>query len=332
MLIIAEMACSHEGDIDLAKKIIDAAAFAKSDVIQLQVWSLQYMMSPQRSEYDLLRKIEFSKQEWTQLVSYSRENYPDMLVYVCVYEHSTIDFIDGLGVDGYKLNSSDLSNPLVLNKVAMTGKPINLSVGASTVTEIQTAVALINSISEAPITLMYGHQSFPTLPENVNLSYMKKLENLFELAIGYQDHCDANEASAFWLPAASIGMGISVLEKHITHDRNFKGIDHESALNPDEFAEFVNMVNTIEKAKGVSIPRKFSDDERKYREFQKKSIVATHDMESGALLTQDDLTFMRAETLGISPDQIESVIGRRLTKPILAYEAISRLKHLTIKE
>ena len=177
MLIIAEMACSHEGDIDLAKKIIDAAAFAKSDVIQLQVWSLQYMMSPQRSEYDLLRKIEFSKQEWTQLVSYSRENYPDMLVYVCVYEHSTIDFIDGLGVDGYKLNSSDLSNPLVLNKVA---KPINLSVGASTVTEIQTAVALINSISEAPITLMYGHQSFPTLPENVNLSYMKKLENLFE--------------------------------------------------------------------------------------------------------------------------------------------------------
>ena len=161
---------------------------------------------------------------------------------------------------------------------------------------------------------------------------IQKLKELFELPIGYQDHCDANEASAFWLPAASIGMGISVLEKHITHDRNFKGIDHESALNPDEFAEFVNMVNTIEKAKGVSIPRKFSDDERKYREFQKKSIVATHDMESGALLTQDDLTFMRAETLGISPDQIESVIGRRLTKPILAYEAISRLKHLTIKE
>ena len=120
---IAEMACSHEGDLNLAKQIIDAAAIAKADAIQLHIWSLQYMISPQRKEYKLLQRIEFSQDEWRDLVDYSRTNHLNMQIYVCVYEHSTIEFIDSLGVDGYKLNSSDLSNPLVLDKVAKTGKP-----------------------------------------------------------------------------------------------------------------------------------------------------------------------------------------------------------------
>ena len=162
--IVAEMACSHECNINLARKIIDAAANAKADAIQLQIWSLAHMMSPQRKEYGLLQKIEFSQDEWRDIVKYSRKKYPKMQVYVCVYEHSTIEFIDGLGIDGLKLNSSDLSNPLVLEKVAKTGKPINLSVGASTIAEIKSALDRIKLISQASITLMYGHQSFPTKP------------------------------------------------------------------------------------------------------------------------------------------------------------------------
>ena len=121
-LIIAEMACSHEGDLDLAKKIIDAAANAKADAIQLQIWSLTHMMSPQRKEYELLKKIEFNQEQWKGLVLYSKKKYPNLKIYVCVYEHSTIDFIDTLNIDGYKLNSSDLSNPLVLDKVAKKKK------------------------------------------------------------------------------------------------------------------------------------------------------------------------------------------------------------------
>jgi sialic acid synthase SpsE len=322
VFIIAEMACSHEGNLDLAKKIVDAAAIANSDAIQFQIWSLQFMMSPQRKEYELLKRIEFSQHEWKELVNYSRENHPNMQIYVCVYEHSTIEFIDSLDIDGYKLNSSDLSNPLVLNKVAKTGKPINLSVGASTVAEIQAAIHRIKKISKAKITLMYGHQSFPTNPDNVNMSYMQKLEYLFELPIGYQDHCDGDDESAFWLPAVSMGMGVSVLEKHITHDRSLKGIDHESALNPDEFIKFVDMVRTIDESKGSSIPREFSEDEKKYREFQKKSIVVTHEMQAGSVISEDDLTFMRAETLGLSPDKIDIVVGKKLSRDIAAYKSL----------
>ena len=322
MLLVAEMACSHEGDITLARKIIDASAMALADVVQLQIWSLQYMMSPKRKEYELLKEIEFSEKEWSELVKYSRKKYPHLKVYVCVYEHSTIDFIESLGVDGYKLNSSDLSNPLVLDKVAATGKPINLSVGASTIAEIHSAVQRINSTSESNITLMYGHQSFPTMPENVNMSYMGKLRDLFELPIGYQDHCDADEESAFWLPAASVGMGVSVMEKHITHDRSIKGLDYQSALNPDEFVKFVAMVRTIEKSMGNSVPREFSEDEKKYREFQKKSIVATRALQAGAVITDSDVAFMRAETLGLSPDKIGQVVGKKLMKNISEYQLI----------
>ena len=321
--IVSEMACAHEGDIELAKAIIDGSAVAKADAVQLQIWSLTNMMSPQRKEYELLQRIEFSQDEWKNLVNYSREKYPKMKVYVCVYEHSTIEFINSLGIDGYKLNSSDLSNPLVLEKVAKTGKPINLSVGASSIAEIQSAVDKIKSISKSNITLMYGHQSFPTKPENVHMSYIEKLKNLFELPVGYQDHCDADQESAFWLPAASMGMGVSILEKHITHDRSKKGIDHESALNPDEFVKFVEMVRCIDSAKGKSIPRNFTDEEIKYREFQKKSIVAAKDIPAGSTLAEKDVVFMRAEILGFSPAQIEVVVGKTLSKDISAFETIT---------
>jgi len=321
--IVAEMACSHEGNIELAKTIIDGAAHARADAVQLQIWSLAHMMAPQRKEYALLERIEFSRDEWLKIVGYSRSNYPEIQVYVCVYEHASIDFIDSLDIDGYKLNSSDLSNPLVLEKVADTGKPINLSIGASTIGEIQAAVERIQASSESKITLMYGHQSFPTRPENVHLSYMNKLKNLFNLPIGYQDHCDADHESAFWLPAASMGMGISVLEKHITHDRSKKGIDHESALNPDEFVKFVEMVRVIDSAKGISTPRPFSDDEVKYREFQKKSIVAARDLDVGTVLTENDLTFMRAENLGFSPDKVEVILGKTVRRRIPAYQPLS---------
>lgn len=323
IFVIAEMACSHDGDFHLAKKIVDGSVKANADAIQLQIWALEFMMSPQRKEYELLQRLEFSQSEWVQLVKYTRDNYPELQVYVCVYEHASIEFIDSLGIDGYKLNSSDLSNPLVLDKVAATGKPINLSVGASTLAEIQAAVERIRLNSNSPITLMYGHQSFPTSPENVHMSYMNKLNSLFDLPIGYQDHCDADTEAAFWLPAAAVGMGVSVLEKHITHDRSFKGIDHESALNPDEFTRFVKMVRTLEQAKGSSVPRTFTEEEVRYREFQKKSIVAAHRIDAGTVLTSNDLTFMRAESLGYSPDKINLILGKTTSVDIDAFQTIS---------
>ena len=117
-------------------------------------------------------------------------------------------------------------------------------------------------------------------------------------------------------------MNVTVIEKHLTHDRSFKGIDHESALNPDEFVKFVKMIRIIDQAKGIAVPRNFSDDENKYREFQKKSIVATRALQAGSIITDSDVAFMRAETLGLSPDRIGQVVGKKLMKNISEYQLI----------
>ncbi len=320
--IIAEMACSHEGDSSLAKKIINGAGTAGAESIQFQVWKLTEMVVPHHPDYEKLKKIELPREAWTDLAQYSRERYPQMQIIACVYERNSVDFTERLAVDAYKLHSADLSNPYLVKYVAGTGKRIDLSVGASTLTEIQTAIEWIRAVSNAGIWLMYGYQNFPTRTDDVHLDYMMKIKETFELPIGYQDHSDAETEAAFWLPAAAVGMGVDILEKHVTHDRSYKGVDHEAALNPDEFSRFVKMVREIEAARGISTPKAFSADELKYRRYSKKSLVAARDLPRAKELKEGDLLFMRAPELGLPPDQADRLIGRRTRRAIESYQLV----------
>jgi sialic acid synthase SpsE len=324
--IIAEMACSHEGDPTLARKIIDAAGDAGADSIQFQIWALKETVVPHHPDYQMLTRIELSRDAWRDLANYARGRYPTMQIIACVYERSSVDFAEEIAVDAYKIHSADLSNPVLVNYVAQTNRRIDLSVGASTTGEIQSALEWIATGrgKEASETwLMYGYQGFPTPTHAINLSYMMKLKQLFELPIGYQDHSDANLPAAFWLPAAALGMGVDVLEKHITHDRSYKGIDHEAALNPDEFRKFVEMVREIEVAKGYSAPRAFSAEEIKYRKYSKKSLVASRNLAEGQVIASEDLIFMRADSLGVPPDQAERLVNRKTRRAIPAYHLVT---------
>ena len=322
MYIIAEMACSHEGDPALARKIIDGAGISGADAIQFQIWTLKDMVVPHHPDYDLLAGLEIPKKEWEALADYARSGYEKMDIIACVNEPGSVDFCEKMNVDAYKLHSSDLSNPEIIKYVAATGKRIDLSVGASTLDEIQAAVQWIRETSDSPTWMMYGYQNFPTPTGAIHLDYMATLKALFQLPIGYQDHSDAEADGAFWLPAAAAGMGVDILEKHITHDRSLKGIDHEAALNPDEFLHFVSMVREIEYARGVSIPRPFSEEELRYRKYSKKSIVASRDVFAGSALARDDVFFMRTDSLGLPPDQFERLSGRTVKNDIAAYQLI----------
>jgi len=320
--IIAEMACSHEGDPQLARKIIDGAGSAGADAVQFQIWSLPDMVVPHHPDYAKLAKIELSREAWTRLAEYVRKSHPQMHIIACVYETASVDFGERLGVEAYKLHSSDLSNPQMLKHVAATGKRIDLSVGASTPEEIHAAIECIRGTSNSEIWLMYGYQNFPTRVEDVHLRYMLSLGRFFGLPIGYQDHTDANDDGAYTIPAGAVGMGVPILEKHITHDRSFKGVDHEAALNPGEFARFVRMVRQIEAAAGAVTPRPFSADQQKYRKYSKKSIVAARDLPAGTEITEKDLRFMRAEDLGLPPDQVARLAGRHTRRAIAALHLI----------
>jgi sialic acid synthase SpsE len=321
--VIAEMACSHEGNLEFAKQIIDGAGKANANAIQFQIWSLADMVVPHHPDYEKLTEIELSREQWTELDRYVRDNYPSMEIIACVYERSSVDFAESIDLDAYKIHSSDLSNPFLVKYVAASNKRIDLSVGASTLNEIQTAVEWIKEAGKSDIWLMYGYQNFPTPTDAIHLNYMMKIKELFELPIGYQDHSDGNSQAAFFLPAAAVGMGIDIIEKHITHDRSFKGIDHEAAINPNEFAEFVAMVREIETAMGVATPKPFSKQELKYRKYSKKSIVASRDLPTGTQLTDDRLLFMRASELGVPPDNAHKLVGKVTNKNVKAYQLIT---------
>ncbi|MCP3941165.1 MAG: hypothetical protein GY710_06760 [Desulfobacteraceae bacterium] len=321
--IIAEMACSHEGDPELALKIIDGAGRAGADAIQFQIWFLPEMVVPHHKDYKLLSKIELSQMQWQNLVEYTRDKYPGMDIIACVYETKSIDFAMTMDVDAFKIHSADLSNPLFINHVAQTGKRIDLSVGASTLDEIQNAIEWIRNVSKkVSIWLMYGYQIFPTPTEAINLNFLKKIKQLFELPIGYQDHSDGDSEAGFWLPAVAVGMQVDCLEKHITHDRSLKGIDHQAALNPDEFKKFVTMVRELDIAKGISVPKPFLSQELIYRKNSKKSIVVSRDIKKDTVIKESDLHYMRADELGLPPDQAYRVIGRKIRHDINHYSLI----------
>ena len=289
--IIAEMACSHEGDQDLARTIIAGATEAGADAIQFQIWKAEDMVVPSHPDLPLLKKIELSPETWVALATEVRNSAPEMEIIACVYERGIVDFCESIDVDAYKLHTSDLSNPYLIKHVACTGKRIDLSVGASTLEEIRTAVQWIRDASKSEIWMMYGYQNFPTPTDAIHLEYMMALRDLFQLPIGYQDHSGGDLDAAFWLPATAVGMGVDVLEKHITHDRAYKGVDYQAALNPDEFVRFVEMVREIEAAKGSALPKPFSEEEMKYRVYSKKSVVAARNLPEGHQISEKDFYF-----------------------------------------
>lgn len=321
--IIAEMACSHDGDPSLARRIIAGAAAAGADAIQFQIWEAVDMVVPSHPDLPLLQRIELAAEQWAELAAQVRRDCPQMEIIACVYGRGIVDFCESIGVDAYKLHSSDLSNPYLVKHVAATGKRIDLSVGASTLEEIRSAVQWIRETSGSEIWMMYGYQNFPTPTDAIHLDYMMKLRDLFQVPIGYQDHTGGDLDGAFWLPAAAVGMGVDVLEKHLTHDRSQKGVDHQAALNPDEFSRFVAMVREIEAAKGSAVPRAFSDEELKYRQYSKKSLVAARDLPAGTVITETDIFFTRAKELGLPPDQAERLLGKSARCDIPAFELIT---------
>ncbi len=321
--IIAEMACSHDGSEELGRRIIDGAGQAGADSLQLQVWRADNVMVPHHPAMPTLRALELPAETWIRLTAYSRSQYPEMQLIGCVYDAEAIELCLEMSVDAFKIHSADLSNPHLIKTVAETNTRIDLSVGASTIDEVRQAVDWIRETSDSEIWLMYGHQLFPTPTQGIHLRFMKTLRDTFGLRVGYQDHTDPESPAAFWLPAAAVGLGVDVIEKHITHDRSKKGVDHEAALNPDEFACFVDMIRMIETAMGSADPRPFSDEEKEYRKYAKKSLVATRDIARGERLSASDLRPMRAPELGLPPDQAHRIVGRRAVGDIEAFQLVT---------
>lgn len=315
--IIAEMACAHNGDEKQAIALIDAASLAGADAVQLQFFRSDFTVTPQHEVHGILKSIEFDDDTWTRIFHYAKDK--NIHVFVCTYDIPSVELAVGLGADGIKLNSADLNNPDVLAAVGRSGIPFTLGTGASTLEEIANGLRIARENGAQQIILMHGVQNFPTRNEDLNISRIGLLKDVFGIPTGYHDHTDGNDPFTLKVDLIAIGLGACVIEKHITLSREAKGIDWQAALEPDEFKLFVNDIHRAFEAYGSREIKAFTESDLRYRKFQKKSIVAKMNLKKGDILTKDKVVFIRNVENGISPYSWPQFEGKTLKTDLSIY-------------
>lgn len=311
--LIAEMACSHDGDPANAKKIIEAAVRAGADAIQFQIWRAEEVAAKRHPSFAKLRELELSREQWTYLHRYARSLDERIDIIACVYEKPSLEFALSLGVNRIKIHSSEIANLPLLSMASQARVPIHLCLGGASMREIETAIAVVS-----PSLLLHGIQTFPTPIEEAHLARIASLKKRFSLPVGYQDHCAGDSPEAFWIPAAAIGHGCDALEKHLTDSRARRGADHESALEPDEFARFVRMTRAVAKATGNGDLTALTAKARDYQSAAARIAVASRDLPVGHVVLDGDVCYLRVPERGLCRRDAAVLVGKKLRRELPA--------------
>lgn len=291
LLIIAEMANSHEGNFEFAKKIIFAVAKTGADAIKFQRFYPDELAEPSHENFKLYQKLQMKQSEWKKLVQYSKKL--KLSVFFDVFGKKSASKVLELGIDGVKIHSADVSNPHLLDFLSKKNIPILVSAAGCTEFEITKAISILNETKKS-IVLMHGYQGYPTQINDLNLNRIEFLKKKFGLPIGLMDHVSGNSEMAQIIPIIGISKGASVIEKHITLDREKKGLDYYSALTPDEFTEMVKMLKKTLTSLGKS-KIIFSKNELDYRNIHKKNPIAKKTISKGKKLEKTLLDFKRTK-------------------------------------
>ena len=323
--IIAELSQTHEGSLSLAKMIIKASSNAKADAVKVQVFTADELAIPAYKHFKLFKQLEWPETSWKELIDYSHDC--GLKIFADVFGANSLRMLIRNGIDGLKIHGTDMRNFRLLKKIAEVDLPLLLSIGGGTVEETKTALSILQKKKrKSQFVLMHGFQSYPTLVEHTNLKKMLYFKNQFDLPIGFADHIDGDHRLNFGLCAAAIGMGASVIEKHITISRIIKMEDYESALSPDEFEKFVLKIRKLNTAMG-NYSEKMLSVEKNYRNETRKHVVADVPLKSGQTIEENDITLRRADSDEI-PSDLEDVIGKKTDKNYEINEVIIAKKLL----
>jgi sialic acid synthase SpsE len=331
--VIAEMAWSHDGSFDNAKRIVNAAAKAKADAICIHLTSMpDYMVENYKSTkssaskgaeenlYNFLSSKNLSKKDWSELISLAHA----LGLSVCAMCNDTpsVNFAAGEGVDAFVLSPASTIEKSLIRKMAYHRKHILIRTGGANLGEIEKVINEFKTAGVDQISLIRGFQSFPTDIDEMNLNLIEILKKTFSLPVGFADHVDASSKLALVVPLVAVARGADLIEKHLTHDRSLKGIDYESALNPEEFAKMVKNIRDVEKSFGKSCWASLSEKEIKYRDTVRKRAVALRDITKGEKFSFDNVAFKRAND-GFLPDEFEHIVGRKAKKDLSKNEPIT---------
>ncbi|MBT8763520.1 N-acetylneuraminate synthase [Desulfohalobiaceae bacterium Ax17] len=317
VFLIAEAGVNHNGSIEMAKKLVDAAAQTGADAIKFQTFKAEKIttrfaskaeyqkeiIGDEGSQLDMLKRLELSYDDFEDLFKYCQKR--GIAFISSPFDLESARFLKELGMGVFKIPSGEITNYLLLKEIGSYKKQIILSSGMADLGEIEDALDLLIEAGTSPerICILHCNTGYPTPYDDVNLRAMLTIKESFKIQIGYSDHTLGIE-----IPIAAVSLGAKVIEKHFTLDKNLPGPDHKASLEPDEFKAMVIAIRNIEKALGNGI-KKPSKSELKNRGIARKSIVAKTDIKKGEIFTENNLTVKRPGN-GINPMMWPKIVGR----------------------
>jgi len=315
--IIAEAGVNHNGNIEIAKKMIEVAKQCGADAIKFQTFKSEQVISKYapKAEYqkqttgeidsqlEMVKKLELSFDDFIALKEYCDEL--NIMFLSTPFDFESIDFLYNLGLEIFKIPSGEITNLPYLEKIGKLGKKVILSTGMADLGEIEDALDILISCGtrKEDIIVLHCNTEYPTPYEDVNLLAMLTIKEAFKVKVGYSDHTLGIE-----VPIAAVALGASVIEKHFTLDKNLEGPDHKASLEPHELKAMIDAIRNIEKSLGDGI-KKPSKSELKNKYIARKSIVAKKEIKKGEIFTEDNITIKRPGN-GISPMRRYEVLGK----------------------
>lgn len=317
--IIAEAGVNHNGSLETAKEMIRQARECGADAVKFQTFRSRALLSrhaskaeyqkmnmgTNESQLEMLEKLEMPFYYFEELKRFCQTCGIDFLS--TAFDPESIVFLDGLGMECWKVPSGEVTNLPYLIKIAGTQKPVIMSTGMCRMDEIQSAIQILKDNGSSEITLLHCNTEYPTPYVDVNLLAMLTMRAAFHLPVGYSDHTLGIE-----VPIAAVALGATIIEKHFTLDRNMEGPDHKASLEPQEFKRMVKSIRNIEDALGDGVKQP-SVSESKNIDVARKSIVAKKKILKGEIFTEDNLAVKRPG-YGISPMQWFNVLGLRAVR------------------
>lgn len=328
IIIIAEAGVNHNGNLDMARRMVIEAKKAGADYVKFQTAVPELVISSiapkaayqkettgeEESQLDMCRAIHLPVTDYAGLSDLCR--FEGIGFMSTPFDLVSIDVLSEIGMDYWKIPSGEITNLPYLRKIAAKGGKVIMSTGMSEIGEVRAAVDVLVSggIERKEITLLHCNTQYPTPVADVNLKAMYRLAELGVGAVGYSDH-----TVGITVPIAAAAMGARVIEKHFTLDKNLPGPDHRASLNPAELALMVNAIREVEAALGDGVKR-VTDSERPNIEVARKSIVAARDIMAGEILTEENITVKRPGG-GLSPMLWDEVVGT-VAKRDFAYDSL----------
>lgn len=331
-LIIAEAGVNYNGDIELAKKMVEVAAKAGADIVKFQTGIPENVISKyaqkadyqkintedeagEESQLEMARKLMLPWEVYPELISYCKEKNIQFLS--TPFDIPSARFLHELGMKVWKIPSGEITNLPLLRHIAAYGEPIILSTGMSTMDEIGNALSVLKNDGAGVVTLLQCNTDYPTAYGDANIRAMSAMRERFGVEVGYSDHTMGIE-----VPIAAIALGASIIEKHFTLDRNMEGPDQIASIEPFELKMMVQTIRNVEKALGTGI-KEPSQAEKKNIDIARKSIVAARSIKCGEVYTEDNLTCKRPGN-GISPMEWDKMIGQKANRDYEEDELIQK--------